>query len=364
MFLVLIVLEKNIFFFYNLSIGILHNGRMQNENGLRPARRTETGMEVIMANVETAKAKALSKKKLQFKTWAPIFLMMLPGLVYLFINNYMPMAGLVIAFKKVNFMDGIWASPWVGFKNFEFLFKTKDAFIITRNTICYNLAFILINTVLGIALAILITDIRKDGLRKLYQSAILVPFLMSIVIISYITYAFLSAENGLINNSILPLFGNTEGISWYMEKKYWPFILVLVNTWKGIGYGALIYISSINGIDRILYEAASLDGAGKWKQITNVTLPSLKGTVITMTLLNIGRIFYADFGLFYQVPMNSGQLNEVTNVIDTYVYRSLLQMNNTGMSAAAGFYQSIVGFILVLIANLIVRRIDADSALF
>ena len=201
-------------------------------------------------------------------------------------------------------------------------------------------------------------------MRKVYQSAILVPYLMSIVIVSYITYAFLSAENGLINNSILPLFGNTEGVSWYMEKKYWPFILTLVNTWKGIGYGTLIYISTVNGIDRSLYEAASLDGAGKWKQIVHVTLPSLKGTVITLTLLNIGRIFYSDFGLFYQVPMNSGQLNEVTNVIDTYVYRSLLQMNNPGMASAAGFYQSIVGFILVLVANLVVRKIDADSALF
>ncbi len=315
-----------------------------------------------MANV--TEAKAPSKTMRQIKTWAPIFLMMAPGLIYLFINNYMPMAGLVIAFKQINFSDGIWKSPWVGLKNFEFLFKSKDAFIITRNTICYNLAFIVINTVLGIALAILITDIRKDGPRKLYQSAILVPYLMSIVIVSYITYAFLSAENGLINNSILPLFGNTEGVSWYMEKKYWPFILTLVNTWKGIGYGTLIYISTVNGIDRSLYEAASLDGAGKWKQILHVTLPSLKGTVITLTLLNIGRIFYSDFGLFYQVPMNSGQLNEVTNVIDTYVYRSLLQMNNPGMASAAGFYQSIVGFVLVLVANLVVRKIDADSALF
>lgn len=309
-------------------------------------------------------AKTPSKMSRQFKTWAPIFLMMLPGLVYLFINNYMPMAGLVIAFKKINFSDGIWASPWVGLKNFEFLFKSQDAFIITRNTICYNLVFIVINTVLGIALAILITDIRKDGIRKVYQSAILVPYLMSIVIVSYITYAFLSAENGLLNNSILPIFGQTEGVSWYMEKKYWPFILTLVNTWKGIGYGTLIYISSVNGIDRSLYEAASLDGAGKWKQIKHVTLPSLKPTVITLTLMSIGRIFYADFGLFYQVPMNSGQLNDVTNVIDTYVYRALLQMNDTGMSAAAGFYQSIVGFILVLIANLIVRKIEPDSALF
>lgn len=313
-----------------------------------------------------AAAKQVEKpgRKRNFRRWIPVYLMMLPGLLYLFINNYIPMAGIVIAFKQVNFSTGIWNSPWVGMKNFEFLFKTDDAWIITRNTLCYNLAFIVINMVLGIFLAILITDIRNKSAKKLYQSAILVPFLMSIVIVSYITYAFLSSENGLINNSVLPLFGNTEGINWYMEKQYWPFILVIVNTWKGIGYGCLIYISSINGIDRSLYEAAALDGAGKLKQIRHITLPALKGTVITLTLLNIGRIFYADFGLFYQVPMNSGQIYDTTNVIDTYVYRALLQLGNTGMSAAAGVYQSIVGFILVLAANLIVRKISSENALF
>lgn len=186
---------------------------------------------------------------------------------------------------------------------------------------------------------------------------------MSIVIVSYIVYAFLGAEHGLVNNSILPLLGK-EPVSWYTQPKYWPFILVFVHTWKGIGYGCLIYISTINGIDKSLYEAASLDGAGLWKKIRHVTLPCLKGTVITLTLLNIGKIFYADFGLFYQVPMNSGQLYDTTNVIDTYVYRALLQLGNSGMAAAAGFYQSVVGFILVMISNLIVRKTSAENALF
>lgn len=304
------------------------------------------------------------RRKRNFKRWIPVYIMMFPGLLYLFINNYIPMAGIVIAFKQVNFSTGIWDSPWIGLKNFEFLFATDDAWIITRNTLCYNLAFIVINMVLGIFLAILITDIKNNGARKIYQSTILVPYLMSIVIVSYIVYAFLSSENGLINNTILPLFGNEQGIAWYMEPKYWPFILVIVNTWKGIGYGCLIYISSINGIDKSLFEAAALDGAGKLKQIRYITLPALKGTVITLTLLNIGRIFYADFGLFYQVPMNSGQLFQTTNVIDTYVYRALLQLGNTGMSAAAGVYQSVVGFILVLTANFIVRKVSKENALF
>lgn len=298
----------------------------------------------------------------KIKRYLPVYVMMLPGLLYLFINNYIPMAGLVTAFKQVNFSMGIWDSPWVGLKNFEFLFKTSEAMTITRNTILYNVAFIVIGIVFGIFLAILISEIAHEKIRKLYQSAVLVPFLMSIVIVSYIVYAFLSAENGLINNTILSAFGK-EPINWYSEPQYWPFILIFVHTWKGIGYGCLIYLSTINGIDKSLYEAASLDGAGKWKQIRYVTLPALKGTVIVLTLLNIGKIFYADFGLFYQVPMNAGQLYDVTNVIDTYVYRSLLQLGNTGMAAAAGFYQSVVGFILVMVSNLVVKKINPENAL-
>lgn len=303
------------------------------------------------------------KRKGKGKQFLPVYLMMLPGLLYLFINNYMPMAGLVVAFKQVNFSTGIWKSPWAGLKNFEFLFTTDEAMVITRNTILYNLAFIVIGIVLGIFLAVLITEVANKTLKKLYQSAVLVPFLMSIVIVSYIVYAFLGAEHGLLNNSVLPLLGK-EPVSWYTQPQYWPFILVFVHTWKGIGYGCLIYISTINGIDKSLYEAAGLDGAGIMKKIRYVTLPCLKGTVITLTLLNIGKIFYADFGLFYQVPMNSGQLYDTTNVIDTYVYRALLQLGNSGMAAAAGFYQSVVGFVLVMISNGIVRKTSSENALF
>ena len=180
------------------------------------------------------------KRKGKWKQFIPVYLMMLPGLLYLFINNYMPMAGLVVAFKQVNFSTGIWKSPWVGLKNFEFLFTTDEAAVITRNTILYNLAFIVIGIVLGIFLAILITEVANKTLKKLYQSAILVPFLMSIVIVSYIVYAFLGAEHGLINNSVLTMLGK-EPVSWYTRPQYWPFILVFVHTWKGIGYGCLIY---------------------------------------------------------------------------------------------------------------------------
>ena len=303
------------------------------------------------------------KKKNALKEYWPLYLMMLPALLYLLINNYIPMAGMVIAFKKLNFAKGIWASPWAGLKNFKFLFASKDAWIITRNTLLYNIAFILVNMVVGIAIAILITEIRNTKLKKIYQSAILLPFLMSMVILSYIVYALLSAENGLVNNSILPLF-HIDPIQWYQKPKYWPVILIIANCWKGVGYGCLIYIASLIGIDPSFYEAARLDGASKWQEITKITLPSLVPTIITLLLLSIGRIFYSDFGLFYQVPMNSGVLVSTTNVIDTYVYRALIEQGNISMSSAAGVYQSLVGFCVVMLSNWIVRKVDKDQALF
>lgn len=307
--------------------------------------------------------KKKDSKAERIRRWLPLYLMMLPGALYLIVNNYLPMAGLVIAFKQVDFKKGIFASDWAGLKNFEFLFASDDAALITRNTLLYNLVFIVLNTVLGILLAIFICDVASKKLRKIYQSAILFPFLMSMVIVGYIVYAFFSMQSGIVNKTILPALG-MDPIFWYNEPKYWPAILIFVNAWKGVGYGCLIYISSINGIDPTYYEAAELDGAGKLKQIWHITLPCILPSVITLTLLNIGRIFYSDFGLFYQVPRNSGMLFSTTNVIDTYVYRGLMQQNNIGMSSAAGFYQSIVGFALVLISNLVVRRVSRENALF
>ena len=302
-------------------------------------------------------------KMSKFKRYLPLYLMFLPGGLYLLINNYIPMGGLIVAFKQYNVRNGLFGSKWIGLKNFKFLFATPDAFVITRNTILYNVAFIVINTLLGIIFAIFICDAMNKKLKKVYQSAILFPYLMSAVILGYIVFAYCSQSNGILNKSILPMFGQ-GAVNWYSESKYWPFILIFVNTWKGVGYGCLIYISAINGIDPGLYEAASLDGASKWQQIKNITLPELVPTIITLTLMSIGRIFYSDFGLFYQVPRNSGAIYSVTNVIDTYVYRGLMEQSNIGMSAAAGFYQSIVGFALVLIANLVVRKVSKENALF
>lgn len=312
---------------------------------------------------------AASEKKKAGSVWRrlkfgiPLYTMMIPGFIYLFVNNYMPMAGLIVAFKQYDARKGIFGSDFIGFQNFKYLFATKDALVITRNTLLYNGAFIVLNTVLSIFIAILLSELFSVGARKLYQSVILLPFLISTVIAGYIVYGFLSADSGFINKSILPLLG-IDDISWYNEPKYWPVIITLVYIWKNVGYNCIIYLSAIIGIDRQYYEAAALEGAGKVRQIFSITLPMIKSVTIMLILLAIGRIFYADFGLFYQVPMNSGALFPTTNVIDTYVYRSLIQIGNIGMSSAAGFYQSIVGLVLVSVSNLVIRRADPESALF
>ena len=293
----------------------------------------------------------------------PLYLMFLPGAIYLLINNYIPMAGLVIAFKQVNWNKGILKSPWVGFSNFEYLFKTKEAWNITRNTLGYNIVFIILGTVIAIAVAILLNEITSMVLKKTYQTVILLPYLISMVVVSYLVYAMLSSENGFVNLSILRPLGKQE-ISWYTESKYGPAILIIIYIWKTFGYNCILYYATLVGIDRGYYEAAVIDGASRWQQIRHITLPELVPTIITLTLMSIGKIFYSDFGLFYQVPMDSGPLYDVTNTIDTYVYRGLIRQNNVGMSSAAGFYQSIIGFVLVLLANYAVRRISKENALF
>lgn len=323
-------------------------------------------MENISAKSASVKGKGRKSKKSiwqYLKTYWPFYVMMLPGIIYLFCNNYIPMAGLVMAFKRINWAKGIWASPWNGLKNFKYLFKTNDAWIITRNTIGYNLVFIVLTMVISVAVAILLNEVRNKKLRKTYHTLILVPYLVSMIIVSYVTFGFLSTSNGMINNSILAPLGKAA-VSWYTEPKYWPFILTIVYLWKNLGYNVIIYYSSIISIDQGLYEAAAIDGASRWDRIRYVTLPSLKVSIITLFLLNIGKIFYSDFGLFYHVPLNSGILLDVTNTIDTYVYRGLLSINDIGRSTAACFYQSIVGFVVVMLANGIVRKVEKDSALF
>lgn len=302
------------------------------------------------------------QKMKKLKRYIPLYLMLIPGAIYLIINNYAPMAGIVVAFKNYNYQKGIFGSDWNGIKNFTFLFKTKDAWTITRNTICYNLVFIILGTIAAITVAILLSELKNTRAKKTYQTIILLPFLVSIVVVSYIVYGFLSTEYGLVNHLLQKL--GSDKISWYSTEKYWPVILVIVHAWKNIGYNTILYYATLMGIDTSYYEAAVVDGATRWQRIRYITLPSLIPTISILTLMSISKIFYSDFGLFYQVPMNSGPLIDVTNTIDTYVYRGLMETSNIGMSAAAGVYQSVVGFILVITANKLVSKFDEDSALF
>lgn len=297
-----------------------------------------------------------------FLHWLPFYLMGLPGIIYLFINNYLPLAGLQIAFKNFNYGKGMWKSSWAGFKNFKFLFKTNDALIMIRNTLCYNVVWILLGMVVGVTAAILINEVLSKTAKKFYQTIILLPYLMSMVVIAYLAYAYLSPTSGLFTKIIENITGTAP--AFYQESKWWPFILTFINQWRGIGFGMILYLSSILGIDPAYYEAARLDGASKWQQHKLITIPLLKPTIIMLFILNLGQIFRSDFGLFYQVPMNQGKLFSVTQTIDTYVYRALISSGGIGRSAAAGFFQSVVGFALVMGANALVRRISRENAMF
>ncbi|WP_062110734.1 ABC transporter permease [Bacillus niameyensis] len=293
--------------------------------------------------------------------------MVLPGAIWLLLFSYLPMVGTVLAFKKFRidpngFFASLINSEWIGWDNFKYLFSTDSAYIITRNTVLYNGLFIVLGLVTAVATAILLSELANKKLSKFYQTGMLFPHFLSWVIVSYFVFTFLSSDRGLLNN-MLEWF-NINPISWYSESKFWPFIIVFMSMWKGIGYGSIVYLAAIVGIDRTYYEAAMIDGASKWQRIRHVTLPMIKPLMIIMTIMNVGKIFNSDFGLFFQVPRDSGALYSVTNTIDTFVYRGLMTLGDIGMSTAAGLYQSAVGFVLVIITNYIVRKIDEESALF
>lgn len=303
----------------------------------------------------------------ELKTSLPFFIMLLPGLIVLIINNYIPMFGIIIAFKDYryygNFITNLIKSKWVGLSNFNFFFATPYAFSITFNTIAYNLIFIILGLVVPVAFAIALNELINKRLAKLYQSLLFLPYFLSWIIVSYLAYSLFSIEHGFINKSVLAPLG-IEPVRWYFEPVYWPFILTFFQMWKYTGYNIVVYLAAISGIETEYYEAASIDGATKWQQIRHITLPMLQPIMIIMALFAVGRIFNADFGLFYNVPRNSGALHTATDVIDTYVYKTLRDSNNLGMAAAAGAYQAIVGSITVFIANYIVRKIDREKALF
>lgn len=314
-----------------------------------------------MAKLETQLNKSIGFGKL--KTNLILLSMIVPGFILFFLFNYLPMFGIIIAFKEINYGLGILKSPWIGFKNFEYLFKTVDAYIITRNTVLYNAAFIILGTFVSVAVAIALNEIKQKFLARFYQSVMFFPYFLSWIAISYLAFSYLSVDLGFINNVIFKNLG-IEPVMWYSEPKYWPFILTLVNLWRYTGYNSVIYLAALMGISPTYYEAAQIDGANKWQQIRHITIPLLSPTIVILVLLAIGRIFYADFFLFFNVPLNNGALFDTTNVIDTYVYRALIQMGDIGMAAAASLYQAVIGFCLVLVSNLIVRKIDKEKSLF
>jgi len=310
------------------------------------------------------KKKGFLKNVWQYKA---LILMALPGVIWFIFFFYIPVLANVVAFKDFHispdgFLASLRESPWVGFDNFKFLFASNDAWLITKNTLLYNIVFLAFNLFFAIAFAIIMSELRNKKLVKVYHTMSLLPYFLSWVVISYFVYAFLSPDKGIINQWINNMGG--ESINWYADPKWWPFIFVFMNVWKSLGYNSIIYYASVVGIDQSYYEAAMVDGANKWQQIKNVTLPQLLPMISVLLILNIGGIFRADFGLFYQVPQNSGALYQVTAVLDTYIYNGLTATGDFGMTAAAGLYQSVVGALLLLAANVVVRKLEPDSALF
>lgn len=285
--------------------------------------------------------------------------MSLPAVLIYFFFAYVPMAGLVMAFKTFDYKLGLWKSPWCGLDNFKFLIASKSIFLnITKNTLMYYLIFTILGTFLEIALAIALDQLIFKKLGKAMQSIMIIPVFISYTAVQFIVYAYLNSDTGMINN----LFG--LDVRWYMEAKYWPVILTIVKMWSSVGYGSVLYMSVLAGIDTQLYEAAEIDGATKWQQIVHVTLPSLIPMITIMLLLSVGGIMRSDTGLFYQVTRNSGTLYPTTQVLDSYVLNSIFKSSNFGFTAAATFFQSAIGTALILLANAVVRRLSPENALF
>ncbi len=306
------------------------------------------------------KQKKSSKAK-TFKKNFPLLILTLPSMLYLFVFCYIPLYGLVLPFKNYDYSLGFLKSPWAGLDNFKFLLNNESVEIATRNTILYNIAFIILGLVMSVAIALMLYEMRA-AFVKCYQTMLFLPYFISWVVAAYAAKVFLDIDYGLINKILLSM--GKDAVAWYNKPECWPVILIIAEVWKGMGYNAIIYYASLMGTDKSLFEAAKIDGAGKLKQIWYISLPSIKPMIIIMTILKIGKIFYGDFGLFYNFTLNSSLLYSTTDIIDTYVYRSLITLGDVGMSSAAGFYQAVLGFILVITTNFIVNKIDSDNALF
>lgn len=299
------------------------------------------------------------QKVVKYRT---LLLMLLPSVLLIFIFSYLPMGGLIMAFERFNYADGIFKSPWVGLENFKFFFESGKAWSVTRNTALYNLAFIVINTTLEILFAIILSEMAGKWLKKLTQSIIFLPYFISWVVVGSIAYSLFSYETGTLNSILTELGMNP--VNFYGESGWWPFIIVAFSAWKGVGYGVVVYLASILGIDHSLYEAAAMDGANIFQRIRYITLPSITPTVITLTLLALGKIFRGNLDLFYQLVGQNGLLFDKTDVIDTYVFRMTIAATDVGQTVAIGLFQSVLCFITIIIANWIVKKKDENYSLF
>ena len=305
----------------------------------------------------------------KYKKTLVLLTMVAPAAIWLLLLRYLPMGGIVLAFKdyKINprnpsFISNLLSSKWVGLKNIEYLFKTDSAWIMFRNTLGYNIVFIILGVIIPVAFAIMMNEFTRKFVRKAYQTMMFFPYFLSWVVVSYFLNAFLDAQYGMI--PAMQAAAGKEVTSWYTTPGPWPYLLVFANLWKNVGYSTVLYLAAITGIDANQYEAAAIDGASKWQQVLYVTIPHLRTMICILFIMNVGRIFASDFGLFYNVPMQNGALFSVTQTIDTYVYRAYIATGNPGQSSAAGLLQNVLGFICILSANAIVKKVDADSAMF
>ena len=322
---------------------------------------TKHNLDVLQKTKSKKSNKSSSSAIQELKKNISLFIMLLPGLLVMLVNNYMPMFGLVFAFRKMDNYNMLFGSDWNGFKNFEYLFGTSKAWEVTRNTVGYNLVFIIIGVTIPIVLAIGLNELRQKRCAKIYQSVFFIPYFLSWVVIQYLVFGLLSGKLGIINQFLGGM--GIEAVNWYQSPEYWPYILIIVNTWKWTGYDSIMYLATIVGINKELYEAAAVDGASRLQQIWFITLPSLIPLMITLVLVRLGRMFYTDMGLFFTVPKNTGALQSVTNTIDTYVYRAFVQTGDLGQTSAAAFYQAVLGLVIVLSFNALARKYDKNAGI-
>lgn len=291
-----------------------------------------------------------------------LLVMLLPAVMYVLIFNYIPMTGLVLAFKKYNYAQGMFLSPWNGLANFKFLFISNKLWELTRNTLLYNAAFIVMDTVLEVMFAIIINELFGKWFKKFFQTFMFLPYFISWVVAVAVVQVLFNFDYGIVNRVLASL--GAEKINTAVNADIWPFLLVALHAWKNVGYGSVVYLAAVTGIDPDMYEAATIDGAGVWQKLTRITLPNLVPTVIIMVLLKVGQIFRGDFGMFYQLVGTNGALLSTTDMLDMYIYRAMAGSGNIGMSAAAGLYQSVLCFVTIMLVNYIVKKIQPDYSLF